>query len=59
MGNEKGEKKVGTVLTALIGGAVGGIEISCTYPTEYLKTVMQLDKSKNSLGMIGLAKETF
>lgn len=38
---------------------MGGIEISCTYPTEYLKTVMQLDKSKNSLGMIGLAKETF
>lgn len=38
---------------------VGGIEISCTYPTEYLKTVMQLDKSKNSLGLTGLAKETF
>lgn len=42
-----------------LGGAVGAIEISCTYPTEYLKTVMQLDKTKNTLGLAGLAKETF
>lgn len=40
------------------GGLVGAIEISCTYPTEYIKTVMQLDKSKNSLGTIGCFKET-
>jgi hypothetical protein len=30
----------------MIGGVVGAIEISLTYPTEYLKTVMQLDKAK-------------
>jgi solute carrier family 25 (mitochondrial citrate transporter), member 1 len=41
------------------GGVVGAIEISCTYPTEYLKTVLQIDKSKFNLGMVGLAKETY
>lgn len=43
----------------LEGGIVGAIEISCTYPTEYLKTVLQLDKTKYDLGLKGLAKETF
>lgn len=42
-----------------IGGLVGAIEISCTYPTEYIKTVMQLDKVSNSLGTVGTIKETF
>ena len=41
------------------GGVVGAVEISCTYPTEYLKTVLQLDKSKYQMGMINLAKETY
>lgn len=27
-----------------LGGITGAIEISCTYPTEYVKTVMQLRK---------------
>lgn len=31
---------VGPFLSALIGGVTGAIEISCTYPTEYTKTVM-------------------
>lgn len=44
---------------SVLGGVVGAIEISITYPTEYLKTVLQLDKSKYQLGMSGLAKETF
>lgn len=43
----------------LLGGVVGAIEISCTYPTEYLKTVMQLDRTKYKLGMINLGKETY
>lgn len=43
----------------MIGGVVGAIEISLTYPTEYLKTVMQLDKVKYQLGIVGLAKDTF
>mgnify|MGYP003337705747 CR=1 FL=1 len=38
---------------------MGAIEISCTYPTEYIKTVMQLEKNMNALGTIGCIKETF
>ena len=59
MSHDKTKPKVNPFISFIIGGMVGGIEISCTYPTEYLKTVMQLDKSKNSLGLVGLAKETF
>jgi len=29
-----------TLSNLFLGAAVGAIEISCTYPTEYLKTVM-------------------
>ena len=47
------------LVSGLIGGVVGALEISCTYPTEYLKTVMQIDKAKADLGLINLAKETF
>ena len=36
----------------------GAIEISCTYPTEYTKTVMQLYKEKNAMGTIGTIKDT-
>lgn len=38
---------------------VGAIEISCTYPTEYVKTCMQLDKAKQKLGAFGVIGETF
>ena len=31
----------------IVGGVAGGIEICCTYPTEFVKTQLQLDeKSK-------------
>lgn len=43
----------------MIGGVVGAIEISITYPTEYLKTVLQIDKTKYQMGLGGLAKETW
>ena len=36
----------------------GAIEISCTYPTEYTKTVMQLYKEKNAMGTINVFKDT-
>ena len=36
----------------------GAIEISCTYPTEYTKTVMQLYKEKQAMGTIGTIKDT-
>jgi len=56
---QKGDAKVSPIVSGLIGGVVGAIEISCTYPTEYLKTVMQLDRTKYKLGMINLGKETY
>jgi len=28
------------VMSALFGGIAGAMEITCTYPTEYTKTVM-------------------
>lgn len=59
MSHKKEEAKVSPIVSGLIGGVVGAIEISCTYPTEYLKTVMQIDKAKYEAGMIGTAKETF
>jgi len=37
----------------------GAIEITCTYPTEYTKTVMQLNPEINKLGMVGTIKKTF
>jgi hypothetical protein len=43
----------------LKGGITGGIEICITYPTEYIKTKMQLYPDKAKLGTIGCAKETF
>lgn len=42
----KDQPTVGPFLSALIGGVTGAIEISCTYPTEYIKTVMQLHKGE-------------
>lgn len=36
------ERELSALMSALIGGITGAIEISITYPTEYTKTVMQL-----------------
>jgi len=43
----------------MIGGITGGIEICITYPTEYLKTQMQLYKEYSHKGMIATAKMTY
>lgn len=56
---KKETPKVGPFLSACIGGITGAIEISCTYPTEYTKTVMQLYKEKNSMGAVNVIKETY
>jgi solute carrier family 25 citrate transporter 1 len=45
-------------MAGIAGGITGAIEISITYPTEYVKTVMQLDAQKNKMGAINLVKET-
>jgi len=45
-------------LSAVAGGITGAIEISITFPTEYLKTVMQLNPDKNKMGMLNVLKDT-
>lgn len=45
----------------LAGGLAGGIEICITYPTEYVKTQLQLDERANPpkyRGMVDCAKQT-
>ena len=46
------------VIGIYLGGITGAIEISITFPTEYLKTVMQLYPEMNKKGTIGVIKET-
>jgi len=57
MGADDG-KKVSPLLSAVIGGITGAIEISITYPTEYVKTVMQLYPEINKKGAIACVKDT-
>jgi solute carrier family 25 citrate transporter 1 len=54
-----GKQQTFFVISCSLGGVVGAIEISCTYPTEYVKTCMQLDKAKQKLGAFGVIGETF
>ena len=49
---------MGPLIGAMLGGITGAIEISCTYPTEYTKTVMQLYTEKNRMGAVGVIKDT-
>ena len=46
------------IMIFTLGGITGAIEISITFPTEYLKTVMQLYPEMNKKGTIGVIKET-
>ena len=46
----------------LAGGLAGGIEICITYPTEYVKTQLQLDEKANPpkyKGMMDCGKQTY
>jgi hypothetical protein len=46
------QKDIHFILSILIlGGITGAMEISITYPTEYVKTVMQLYPEKNAMGV--------
>ena len=40
-----------------IGALAGIIEITCTYPMEYIKYVIMLEKKKQ--GILSVAKDTF
>lgn len=42
-----------------VGGITGAIEISITFPTEYVKTVMQLYPEVNKKGTVECVKSTF
>mmetsp|Transcript_26946 Transcript_26946/g.23811 ORF Transcript_26946/g.23811 Transcript_26946/m.23811 type:complete len:292 (+) Transcript_26946:63-938(+) len=59
MGVPAGDKKQSPLKSIISGGITGGIEICITYPTEYLKTKMQLYSKYSKMGMLGAAKSTF
>ena len=59
MGIGGGDQKKGGLLKNLIsGGLTGAIESCCTYPTEFLKTKMQLYKEFSQSGLVNTAKHT-
>jgi solute carrier family 25 citrate transporter 1 len=48
-----------TIKGIIAGGITGGIEICITYPTEYIKTQLQLDEKKGKYkGIFDCAKQT-
>lgn len=52
------KKELSPLLAGIAGGITGALEISVTYPTEYVKTVMQLNPEKNAMGMNKVAMST-
>ncbi len=50
--------KVSPFLNAVIGGFTGAVEISITYPTEFVKTIMQLYPEMNKKGALFCVKNT-
>lgn len=42
-----------------LGGITGGVEICITYPTEYVKTMMQLYKEYSQRGVMYCIQETY
>lgn len=51
-------KEISPLMAGVAGGITGAIEISITYPTEYVKTVMQLNPEMNKKGFKGVISET-
>jgi len=50
--------KVSPFMNAIIGGITGAMEITCTFPIEYTKTIMQLYPELNKKGAIKCVKDT-
>lgn len=46
-------------MAGVAGGIASGIEISFSYPMEYLKTVMQLDKKYHKMGLGGIFRHVY
>lgn len=60
MGVPTGEKKKQSPLKSVIsGGITGAVEATLTYPTEFVKTYMQLYKDMAKNGMIGTARSVY
>lgn len=55
-GDTKGQHPLKSIIS---GGITGGIEISITYPTEFLKTKMQLYKEYSQKGLAYTVKDTY
>jgi solute carrier family 25 citrate transporter 1 len=56
---KKESRKPSVMQGALSGGISGALAICVTYPTEYLKTQMQLYKEFSKKGMFQCAKDTY
>lgn len=59
IGGGDGKAQGSPFKSIISGGITGGIEICCTYPTEYLKTQMQLYKEFSHQGMVKTAQQTY
>jgi len=57
-GGNSDEFKKNPFRAVIAGGITGGIEICITYPTEFVKTKMQLYKELQKLGIFGCVKDT-
>ena len=55
----KKKKEISVLQSGLAGGIVGAIEISITYPTEYVKTVMQLNERYRAMGITGVFRHVY
>ena len=56
---DKKPAEITPLQSGIIGGIVGGVEITITYPIEYLKTVMQLNKHFQKMGLVGITKHVY
>jgi solute carrier family 25 citrate transporter 1 len=55
MKNSESKPKRGPLQSILTGGLVGGLEICITYPTEYVKTQLQLDQRSATPKFTGIS----
>jgi solute carrier family 25 (mitochondrial citrate transporter), member 1 len=58
MGGIPGEKPKNHLKHLVSGGLTGAIECCITYPTEFIKTKMQLNPEYAKMGVIGSFKDT-
>ena len=59
MSSDKQKPKATPFVAAMVGGVAGAIQITLTYPTEYVKTVMQLEEGKQFRNSFELYRQTY